>query len=67
MKIEEYETHQMYPTRFFRYAVYRLSPDKVLQELWRNLSNDKEWRDVPTVLIEPEIKIEEILIDTTSI
>lgn len=51
MKIEPYERHAMYPTRFMRWA---LGIDTcVLQQLWRNFSGDEEWRPTPSVHVAP--------------
>lgn len=73
--IEEYEVHPFYPTRFLRWAIksadYLPSPrfdglekvsceKKILQQKWRNISGDEQWRDIPEVLIEPNVTVEEV-------
>jgi hypothetical protein len=61
-EIPEYESHPFYPTRFFRWAVRstRIDWEKTLQQKWRNISGDEEWRDIPEVLIEPNVTVEEV-------
>ena len=69
-EIPEYESHPYYPTRFFRYAVtrthnpnlYHADVQKTLQQKWRNISGVEEWRDIPEVLIEPNVTVEEVSI-----
>ena len=69
--IAEYEVHPFYPTRFLRWAikwqtigfadgVQSHSQYRVLQQKWRNISGSEEWRDIPEVLIEPNVTVEEI-------
>jgi hypothetical protein len=67
-EIPEYESHPFYPTRFFRWALTTgYLPDvigpiqvRTLQQKWRNISGSEEWRDIPEVLIEPNVTVEEV-------
>jgi len=83
--IEEYEVHPFYPTRFFRWATFRTtyndqvtasvitigySPDRKLQQKWRNISGAEEWREIPEELVDPTggmIRPVTINVDPTSI
>jgi len=62
--IPEYEVHAFYPTRFLRWAIrpYDLenTEKRTLQQKWRNISGAEEWRDIPEVLIEPNVTVEEV-------
>lgn len=63
--IEDYEVHPFYPTRFLRWAVSCTHsgiavPTRTLQQKWRNISGAEEWRDIPEVLIEPNVTVEEV-------
>jgi hypothetical protein len=70
--IEDYEVHSFYPTRFFRWLrtglaytshgepYTALPPEKTLQQKWRNFRGAEQWRDIPEVLIEPNVTVEEV-------